>query len=107
MASMKPAKKSVMAAPVRPQLLFMVRVKDANEVLLAGDFTRWSDAPIALHKGGKDEWRTTLDLAPGEYQYRLLVDGSWQDDPQAAKRTPNSMGGDNCVFHVPGARPKQ
>lgn len=102
MAQAKPGKKPTPPTPARANLLFMARVSGAKEVLLAGDFSEWAEAAISLHKGPKDEWRTTLELEPGEYQYRLLVDGEWQNDPQAVKRVSNAFGSENCVFVVPG-----
>lgn len=82
----------------------VVRAKGASEVAVTGDFTQWSKEGIRLRKGPNDEWRTILELEPGEYQYRLLVDGNWQDDPQAARRVPNPFGGQNCVLKVPPVR---
>ncbi|MBI3858582.1 MAG: hypothetical protein HY293_23090, partial [Planctomycetes bacterium] len=43
---------------------------------------------------------TALDLPPGEYEYRLIVDGVWRDHPGAAKRVPNPFGTENCVLVV-------
>jgi hypothetical protein len=34
---------------------------------------------------GGGEWITQLELAPGEYQYRLIVDGEWRDHAEAAR----------------------
>jgi 1,4-alpha-glucan branching enzyme len=80
---------------------FSARAKGASEVIVTGDFTKWSQGGIRLRKGPHDEWRTVLELEPGEYQYRLLIDGTWQDDPQASKRVPNPYGGHNSVLRVP------
>jgi hypothetical protein len=41
-----------------------------------------------------------LNLAPGEYQYRLLVDGEWKDHSEAKRRVPNAFGSENCVLTV-------
>lgn len=80
---------------------FTVRAKGASEVVVTGDFTQWTRDGIRLRKGPNDEWRTVLELEPGEHQYRLVIDGNWQDDPQAAKRVPNPYGGFNSVLRVP------
>jgi len=80
---------------------FTARAKGASEVIVTGEFTKWSNEGIRLRKGPHDEWRTVLELEPGEYQYRLVVDGIWQDDPQAQKRVPNPFGGHNSVLRVP------
>jgi len=80
---------------------FVVRFKGANEVIVTGDFTGWSREGIRLRKAGQEEFRAALTLKPGEYQYRLIVDGEWTDDPQAKKRVPNPFGGENCVLQIP------
>lgn len=69
----------------------------AKVVSLAGDFTNWDKAPIALKKHLGGTWAATISLAPGNYQYRLLVDGQWQDDPECPQRVPNSFGTQNCI----------
>ena len=80
---------------------FVVRAKGATEVIVTGDFTQWSREGVRLRKGPNDEWRTVLELRPGEYQYRLVVDGNWQEDPQASQKVPNPYGGQNSVLRVP------
>jgi hypothetical protein len=82
----------------------VVRATGARSVIITGDFTEWSPEGIRLHRISADEWDTTLALAPGEYQYRLIVDGNWQDDPEATRRVPNPFGGENCVLRVPMVR---
>lgn len=79
---------------------FTVRMENADSVAITGDFTDWSEDGIPLTRGGRGEWKTTLGLAPGEYQYRLRVDGRWSDHSEAPKRVPNGLGGENCVLTV-------
>jgi 1,4-alpha-glucan branching enzyme len=75
----------------------------AGEVLLAGSFNGWQprSAPMTKRRGGK--WSTELLLPPGQYEYRFVVDGQWQDDPMAARFVANSFGGLNCVVKVKAA----
>lgn len=72
----------------------------AKEVILTGDFTGWAKEGVRLTPKGLGLWETTLQLAPGEYEYRLLVDGRWQDHADARKRVPNPFGTQNCVLSV-------
>jgi len=76
--------------------------EDAQAVLLTGDFTSWSEAGIALENLGAGVWATVLELPPGEYQYRLRVNGEWKDHPEAGRRVPNAFGSENCVLKVEG-----
>ena len=89
------AKKSV-----HRRIQFVFRHDPAKDVVITGDFTGWSDKGIPLTKTPGGEWQTILQLAPGEHQYRLRVDGRWEDHPQAAKRVSNPYGTQNCILIV-------
>ncbi len=80
---------------------FVVRGKDAREVVVTGDFTGWSEEGIRLTRAGNGEWKTTLKFLPGEYQYRLRVDGQWQDHAEAKNRVRNAFGTENCILTIP------
>ena len=82
------------------EIPFRFRSKAAREVRITGDFTNWAPEGIPLRKAANGEFRTILGLVPGEYQYRLIIDGEWSDDPDATLRVPNSFGGENCVLQV-------
>jgi len=79
---------------------FEVKLSGAHDVVITGDFVQWAPQGVPLSYDGAETWRTALDLAPGEYQYRLIVDGAWADDPKAVKRVPNEYGSENCVLIV-------
>jgi len=79
---------------------FAVRLPQADEVVLTGDFTGWSADGIPLHHQGGAEWTAQLDLAPRQYEYRLRVDGDWRDDPDAARKVANPFGTQNCILTV-------
>lgn len=91
-----------MAKPkvAKQKINFSFHAPSAESVLLAGDFTGWDQAPVALKKDKAGAWKKTISLPPGEYEYRLLVDGQWKDDPQCSRRKPNQFGGENCVCVV-------
>ena len=82
------------------KVTFACNAPEAQEVSLAGNFTNWDQAPVRLKKSKDGSWQTTLALAPGSYEYRLLVDGQWQDDPQCPTRVTNPFGTENCVRTV-------
>jgi 1,4-alpha-glucan branching enzyme len=79
---------------------FVVRIPGAKKVAVTGDFSRWTKDGICLKNGSTDKWETVLDLAPGRYEYRLIVDGDWRTDPDAKARIPNSFGTENCVLTI-------
>lgn len=72
----------------------------AMSVLLVGDFTHWQQRGIPMRKGKDGVWSVTVSLPPGKHNYRFLVDGDWQDDPECTLRVPNPYGGHNMVRTV-------
>jgi 1,4-alpha-glucan branching enzyme len=92
-----------MPKPKKQKVTFSFTDSDAQAVQLAGDFTGWQQAPISLKKDKTGVWKKTVSLEPGRYEYRLLVDGHWRDDPQCRDHQPNQFGGQNCVCIVNGA----
>ena len=88
MAMKKSQPVAVPAPPAPPsskkRVPFVVKVDGAREVVLKGP----------------GEWGAQLELPPGEYQYRLIVDGEWRDDPKGPKKVPNPFGTQNCVLIV-------
>jgi 1,4-alpha-glucan branching enzyme len=80
------------AARKNMEQVFSFNAPAATSVQLVGDFTHWQKNPINLKKDNQGVWRTKLDLGPGTYHYRFLVDGAWRDDPECTLRVPNPYG---------------
>ena len=78
-----------------------VEMPGARSVAVTGSFCDWNPAghPLRYDRNG-GVWTTTLTLPPGRYEYRLVVDGEWRDDPTCETHVPNPFGGENCVFEV-------
>jgi 1,4-alpha-glucan branching enzyme len=72
----------------------------AGQVFVAGTFNDWRPRATPLTKQAGGKWSTELKLKPGTYEYRLIVDGQWQDDPLAARFIANPFGGLNGVLEV-------
>lgn len=45
-------------------------------------------------------WSKHLELKPGVYEYRFVVDGTWVDDPSALQHIANPFGGNNSVLRI-------
>lgn len=73
---------------------------EANQVLLAGDFTEWQKGAIPMKSGGNGVWTATVNLSPGTHGYLFIVDGEWCEDPDCTMRVPNPYGGLNMVRQV-------
>ncbi len=72
----------------------------AKSVKLAGDFNNWDSKSLIPKKDTKGYWNIKLALTPGSYQYKFLVDGQWQNDPNCNSCVPNSFGSLNCKIDV-------
>jgi 5'-AMP-activated protein kinase regulatory beta subunit len=73
---------------------------EAESVQLAGDFNNWNSSTIPLKKRADGFWEIEMQLNSGAYEYRFIVDGRWEDDPQAADSVVNPYGSRNSVKHV-------
>jgi 1,4-alpha-glucan branching enzyme len=47
-------------------------------------------------------WRVTLELAPGIYEYKFLVDDEWVCKPGVDELDPTLLSDPNCVPNVYG-----
>lgn len=77
---------------------------DTRDIKIAGDFNGWEpDGGVATeYRDGVVTKR--LRVRPGTYQYRLVVDGRWQEDPSNPHRVSNEFGEVNSVLEVTGAQ---
>ena len=53
-------------------------VPGASSVQVAGSFTAWGDAPIAMTAVGDGTFETSVELEPGEHPFKFIVDGEWE-----------------------------
>ena len=81
------------------------RDEDARDVRIAGDFNGWvpdKGVHSMTEADGKTTiWTKVLNLPPGTYQYRYVVDGEWRADPANPESTQGPAGKPNSVLHVP------
>jgi chromosome partitioning protein len=90
------------AGPLAPAVtsegvMFTIEAPDAERVQLAGDFNNWTlDGSEMEANGGV--WTKIVQLPPGRYRYRYVVDGRWQNDPLNSAVEPNRFGGHDSVL---------
>jgi len=72
-----------------------------ERVLLAGDFNAWvPDAGVSLELHQDGSWTKYVQLPPGRYEYKLVVDGRWVADPLNPEQVPNDAGSANSVLEI-------
>jgi Glycogen recognition site of AMP-activated protein kinase len=84
----------------RKRVTLVATVGSAKEVVATGDFTSWSVEGVRLKNRPDGTWAAALQLPPGEYQYRLRVDGRWENNPAAERRAANAFGSENDILTV-------
>jgi 1,4-alpha-glucan branching enzyme len=84
----------------RRKIRFEVDAPRAWSVVLVGTFNGWKPGATPLNRIDGGNWAGELFLAPGRYEYRLVVDGHWVDDPKAKAYVPNPHGGRNALLQV-------
>ena len=88
------------AKPATKRVAFTITAAADVPVFLAGSFNNWDAESIRLE--GKDGiYAVELDLAPGSYEYKFIVNGFWTMDPDPARDwVPNGLGTLNSVYRV-------
>lgn len=73
---------------------------ETESVFVPGSFNNWSiNEKSAMTKDENDIWSLTVELSPGVYEYKFIVNGEWINDPLNEK----TQGPDNNnMAIVPG-----
>jgi CubicO group peptidase (beta-lactamase class C family) len=71
--------------------------ENAQIVALAGSFNNWSQSQTLFAREG-NEWVSRVDLAPGKYTYKFIVDGQWMTDPGNPETEDDGSGNTNSVL---------
>ena len=100
-AQPKTAAKPKKSAPKTQRVIFTVRAEPGSKVFLAGSFNDWDPTVKAMtDKKNEGLFTATLNLAPGEHQYKFVIDGTWCADPECPDWVQNAHGTLNSVRHV-------
>ncbi len=73
----------------------------AKSVSVVGEFNDWSMERHPLQQMDGETWHIILQLPPGTYQYKFVIDGTrWEEDACNPKRTMNEFGTANSILEV-------
>lgn len=80
---------------------------EAAEVFLSGEFNEWSSTATPMERTADGPWVVSLELAPGRYEYKFVVDGRWVCEPGCdapgegrPRCVPNTFGTLNSVIEL-------
>ena len=80
---------------------FTVRAEAGKVVYLAGCFNQWNPTGKKMTDKKKDGvYSTAINLAPGTYEYKFVIDGVWCADPENTDVVKNDCGTLNSVITV-------
>jgi hypothetical protein len=74
--------------------------KQARNVYISGSFNSWSTTQNPM-KAVETGWTADLNLQPGKYTYKFIIDGKWISDPYNNLREKDGSGGYNSVVYCP------
>lgn len=90
-----------------PATRFTCHAPEARAVFLAGSFNDWSTDSTPMAKEAEGNWGVAVDLKPGRYEYKFIVDGAWccgpghdSDGHECRECVPNPFGTKNLVIEV-------
>jgi len=74
--------------------------RGGGDIQIAGDFNGWiPDKDVETHFSD-DQLQKIFNIEPGRYEYRIIVDGIWQHDPNNPKQVDNEIGGSNSLLQI-------
>jgi 1,4-alpha-glucan branching enzyme len=82
------------------RVTFQLNADAGSQVCVAGTFNKWSATAHKLKHNGKGGYSLSMLLPPGRHEYKFLVNGQWQLDPNCARQVGNAFGSRNCVLEI-------
>lgn len=70
---------------------------DASIVTVAGSFNDWNQSQLVCAREN-EEWVCRVDLEPGYYTYKFIIDGNWALDPDNPNTAIDDAGNTNNVL---------
>ena len=77
---------------------FSIEAPGAKQVMLTGNFNNWDPDTHPMKHTGKGVWKKRLTLASNQYEYKFLIDGEWQEDPENDQVCLNCFGTRNNLL---------
>ena len=79
---------------------FTLAAPSARQVFVAGEMTDWDAGKRAMTRDASGTWHATLDLEPGEWLYKFVVDDQWVPDPATPDHDADGRGGQHSFVFV-------
>ena len=87
--------------PTTKEILFTMNVPNAKDIYIVGDFNHWKIADESrLSRVDGERWEKRMNLLPGSYRYKFVVDGEWILDTRNSEKEPNPFGTFDSVMRL-------
>lgn len=61
-------------------IVFKIHAPKAQSVFVTGSFNKWHSVEYRLEKKEGGNWEVNIQIAPGRYEYKFIVDSTWTHD---------------------------
>jgi len=79
---------------------FQLNAPEAKRVALTGDFKKWAAKGVPMRKSKDGTWKANVELQPGRYEYKFIIDNEWRHDPNNGNTIQNAVGSLNSIIEV-------
>jgi hypothetical protein len=86
--------------PSQKPVDFVFNSTQAKSVCVAASFNDWDVKRTPMRREQDGNWKATVLLPPGKYEYRFVVDGEWMSDPNCKECVENQFGSTNSTIAV-------
>ena len=87
---------------MKRKVLFKLTASPGSAVFVAGTFNKWElkANPLKASPAQGGTYSATIPLLPGRYEYKFIVNGDWQVDPNCRETVDNKLGSRNSVIVI-------
>lgn len=96
----EPRRSQAARAPLPREVVLSFQDLGCRRLQIAGDFNNWIPDGGVETRQIAGQWQKVLRVPEGAYEYRVIIDGIWQQDPTNPYEVPNSLGGNNSLLRV-------
>ncbi len=79
---------------------FSYDAPNAGSISIAGSLNGWNTTANPMKKDTNGVWKAIIPLQAGKYQYKYVVDGTWNYDQDNSETADDGYGGQNSSFEV-------
>lgn len=88
--------------PDYKEIEFTFYAPEAKEVFLVGEFNNWDIHSTPMEKKNGKDWKVSLRLPPGRYEYKFFADGRWVENVPSVEKVQNQFGTLNSILYIKG-----